>query len=157
MNSWLLSSSIRRWAAAGSGSYTSESCSQLIGQSVSALVLLLGSSLLILFCWSSIEGMGVDLRRLPLRTAILGASNARSDSYGGKVSGRFALRDFGVVFFTNQSPWEIARLADRIVREVAGARVLGILFEQCPPRSPAGNPRNLWRNLLDPAHYPYFS
>ena len=99
--------------------------------------------------------MGVDLRRLPLRTAILGASNARSDSYGGKVSGRFALRDFGVVFFSNQSPWEIARLADRIVREVAGARVLGILYEQCPPRSLAENLRSLWRNLLDPAYYPY--
>src|SRR3989442_15775223 len=152
MNSWLLSSSIRRWAAAGSGSYSSESCSQLIGQSVSALVLLLGSSLLILFCWSSTEGMGVDLRRLPLRTAILGASNARSDSYGGKVSGRFALRDFGVVFFSNQSPWEIARLADRIVREVPGARVGGILYEQCPPRTLAGNLGGPWRNLRAPPY-----
>lgn len=46
-------------------------------------------------------------------------------------------------------------MAERIAREVAGARVLGILHEQCSPRSLAENLRSLRRNLLDPAYYPY--
>lgn len=87
--------------------------------------------------------------------AILGTSNTRSDFHGGKVLGRLALRDFGVVLFSSQPPRETARLAERIAREVAGARVLGILYEQCLPRSLGENLRSLRRNLADPAYYPY--
>jgi peptidoglycan/xylan/chitin deacetylase (PgdA/CDA1 family)/folate-dependent phosphoribosylglycinamide formyltransferase PurN len=62
---------------------------------------------------------------------------------------------FSVVLITGQPPDSIARLAERIARDVPGARITGVLQEQFNPKRLPQRIRTFARNLRDPAFVPY--
>ena len=62
---------------------------------------------------------------------------------------------YSVVLITGQPPDSIARLAERIARDVPGARITGVLQEQSNPKRLPQRIRNFARNLRDAAFLPY--
>lgn len=63
--------------------------------------------------------------------------------------------EFGVIIFSSKPPREVARLAQRLGRDVPHASVRGVLYER-PRRRGAGEQfAEFASNLADPSYYPY--
>src|SRR5688572_2377432 len=60
-----------------------------------------------------------------------------------------------VVVFTSAADGDVARLIERILNEVPGARVAGVLCERRSGKGALARARAFTKNLADPEYLPY--